>query len=185
MADKQGEFWLKQSFESEYAYGAFAIYREMGPSRRLRKAAGIFYNREDLGPEDHQLSQFKRWSAQHMWTARTEAHDAEQEALLLQRMQGYRLESVEAHHRICAMYLQILSKKGLDLLRGEDDIRPSTLPALISAVSHWHRLVLGESTEKLEMAEDPDERVADYSQLDDQEITQLDDLLRKVYGSLD
>ncbi len=180
---ERSEFWLRREGETEYAYGAFAIYRDLGPARRLRQAVGVFYGREDVGPEEHEYVQFKRWSAQHLWRARSEAYDAEQEALLLQRMQGYRLQALEDHHRICRLYLQILSKKAVDVLRGEDHVPSGALPGLIGAVSSWHRLVLGQATERLETAAaDPDQHQPDYSRLTDEEIEFLDRLGERLYG---
>jgi hypothetical protein len=98
-------------------------------------------------------------------------------------MRGYRLQAIEDHHRICQLYLQILGKEALAILRDESDLRSSAIPSLISAVSSWHRLVLGEATERIEASgADPDARQPDYSKLTDEELETLDRLGEKLYG---
>ena len=35
------EFWLKQTDETDYAYGAFAVYRDLGPGTGMDLPRGL------------------------------------------------------------------------------------------------------------------------------------------------
>ena len=67
--------WDRQTGETNRAYAAFLLYRDMGPLRSLRKAADRFYN---IKSESKQ-HQFLRWSTANNWVARCEAWDMEEE----------------------------------------------------------------------------------------------------------
>ena len=65
--------WGPQEGESAKAFSAFETYRDLGPSRTLREAAGIHYGREN--PSQGQYDTLRRWSRQHAWAERVEHYD--------------------------------------------------------------------------------------------------------------
>jgi hypothetical protein len=72
-------FWERQPSETGRGFEAFRIYRDLGPTRSLSRAAGAFYTAEV--PKPHQIRQLKEWSRRNMWVARAEAWDAEQQRM--------------------------------------------------------------------------------------------------------
>jgi len=66
--------WEPQAGESSKAFSCFACYRDLGPQRTLREAAGLFYGKED-GPTQGELDTVKRWSAKFEWSERTRHFD--------------------------------------------------------------------------------------------------------------
>src|SRR5918997_6750746 len=71
------------------AWGAFCVFRDLGPQRTLRKAAAVFYGRPDGEPKPHQYDQLKRWSAKFDWQERARSLDARDEMV--------RRVAIEAH----------------------------------------------------------------------------------------
>jgi hypothetical protein len=71
------------------AWGAFCVFRDLGPQRTLRKAAAVFYGRPDGEPKPHQYDQLKRWSAKFDWQDRARSLDARDEMV--------RRVAIEAH----------------------------------------------------------------------------------------
>lgn len=60
------ELWERQPNESEEAWEAFVLYRELGDDRSLAKVCSV------LGKSDTMLD---RWSSRHRWTDRVQAWD--------------------------------------------------------------------------------------------------------------
>lgn len=65
--------------ETPKAAAAYAVYRNLGALRSLKKAAAEFYDRAETGPEPYQVNQFKEWSKKYGWARRVAEHDAEME----------------------------------------------------------------------------------------------------------
>lgn len=69
--------WERIDGETDYAYAAFARYRDLGPVRSCRKAAAVFYH-DSTDVElvtASQLKTTKKWSAANDWYARAHARD--------------------------------------------------------------------------------------------------------------
>jgi len=64
--------WGQQANESEPAFAAFKVYRDMGPQRSLRKAASEVGKARTL---------IERWSSRHQWGKRVATWDLEQQDL--------------------------------------------------------------------------------------------------------
>ena len=60
--------WEQQPGESARAFEAFAVYRDMGPERSVRRVA------QQLGKSGALIS---RWSSAHNWVERARAYDRE------------------------------------------------------------------------------------------------------------
>lgn len=65
--------WHKRGSETNKAYAAFVIYRDLGHNRSLQKAANQYY-----GKSAANVRQLERWSSQHDWVARVAAYDEHQ-----------------------------------------------------------------------------------------------------------
>ena len=88
---EEGAFYEHQlPGETAHQFQAFCCYRDLGITRRLKKAAELFYSDGSPGyPGDTEgipetgggarLSRFKAWSREHSWIARVEAYDLEED----------------------------------------------------------------------------------------------------------
>lgn len=81
------EAWERQAGESDKAFEAFVVFRDLGPTRSL---ADVCRNRTGRVPKGYQkgtgnrakgLSAIKRWSTKYQWVARATAYDANQDAI--------------------------------------------------------------------------------------------------------
>src|SRR5215216_3011595 len=59
-------YWEKQEEETDTAYHAFAVFRDLGPTRSTYKVA------RELAKSD---SLVRRWSSKHDWVARARAYE--------------------------------------------------------------------------------------------------------------
>ena len=70
--------WTRQGGETSKAFAAFCVYRDLGPSRSLRKAA-----EKDKGTKlartAGRLSQFEKWSRKYGWVSRCAAFDGHEQ----------------------------------------------------------------------------------------------------------
>jgi hypothetical protein len=72
--------------ETERAYAAFVIYRNLGSERTLEKTSAIFY--PDVKAEEGRhpnVRQIQRWSGTHDWYLRTVDYDRDEEAIARER----------------------------------------------------------------------------------------------------
>lgn len=74
--DPQQELWLRQPDESEEAYEAFSLYRDLGMERSQVRVA------DQLGKSTTLIN---RWGSQWSWVVRARAWDNEQDRLTLER----------------------------------------------------------------------------------------------------
>lgn len=135
-------FWERQDGETSRSFEAFTTYRDLGPTRSLRQAAGIYYGAEST-PKPHRIRQFKEWSRQNMWVARAEAYDAEQERRRQLERQEHIKEALE-RGRKAALLLQRIALDGLTLYQnqGRGD-PPLALLKYLQAGLAEERLALG------------------------------------------
>ncbi len=179
------EFWRQQEWESDEHYKKFAAYRDLGPARRLRAAAAIFYDMTDMGPSPYQYQHFKDLSYRNMWGPRVEAFDAEEDLRLMQEMQQRRQKMLEDHWRASKILMNGLVQKVYTWQRDPESIPNSQVASLFREASQLMRLTLGEATERLEQGSsdsDAARRQPDLSSLTDEEVAFLDDIGLKMYG---
>ena len=77
--------WDKQNSETNRAYNAFLTYRNMGALRSLPKAAGIFYNVENISETSGKVRGFYKWSSLYNWVSRCSDFDIEEERLRIEQ----------------------------------------------------------------------------------------------------
>ncbi len=84
--------WEQRPDESDKAWSAFRLFRDLGPSRTLRQAAAAYYHgNPDALPTEGQVSNIKKWSARFEWQDRMRALEARDEMI--------RREGIEVHMR--------------------------------------------------------------------------------------
>lgn len=147
--------WDRRPEESEPAWHAFCLYRDMEPPRSTRRAA------EQLN-KSHTL--IGRWSGEYAWMMRTAAYDSylDQQAQLevvaqAKRRAAFHAQALDAAiMSLAAPALAVAEKLSQGKLKLDDDVEPAValslvertaklLPQLVQA----SRLVHGESTENL------------------------------------
>jgi hypothetical protein len=152
------EQWDRWPGEQPAAHAHFEHYRQMGRARTLRKTAA------ERGVAERYLMNL---SAEWQWVRRAQAWDAEQVRLYEARMRDRRLEVGEQHLAVS----NLLLAKAVERLRGLDPAKLNArdLLAYIEAGIKVQRMVVGESTERIEHVHDgPDD--LDAAELSDEQL---------------
>jgi hypothetical protein len=138
MSDTAAAPWEQQPGESTRAFGAFCVYRDLGPMRSLRAAAVAFYGRETRSVE----RQFDTWSSAFRWVERAGAWDRHLDAAARLAQVEARREMVERHVKEA----RVLQAKALERLRSicPEELGPSDLLRFIVEAAKLERLALGE-----------------------------------------
>ena len=137
--------WDKQPEETGRAYNAFLAYRNMGVLRSLQKAAGIFYNVENISENSGKVRGFYKWSSKYNWVARCEAYDIEQGNLF----QIEQREAIREMNIRQASYGLTMQKKGITRLLDMDvkELTPDQAARLTKTGVEIERPARGEATE--------------------------------------
>ena len=132
------EPWEQQTGESSRAFGAFCVYRDLGPRRSLRAAAAAFYGRTAAATE----RQVDKWSRTFSWVERACAWDRHLDAEARRAQEEARREMVERHVREA----RALQGKALERLRAlcPEELGPADLLRYIVEAAKLERLALGE-----------------------------------------
>jgi hypothetical protein len=138
--------WLRHYScgETSRAYEAFSVYRELGPSRSLGRAA------EQLRPASTP-QRLARWSEEWAWRRRADAWDNEQERLRAEQMAEKRREANETIHQLGVSMLVRVGQR-LQALN-EHEARELSVPdlaRLYSEATKGIRLVQGDATSRIE-----------------------------------
>jgi hypothetical protein len=130
--------WQQQPGESARAFGAFAVYRDLGPRRSLRAAAASFYGRISASLE----RQVDKWSRAFRWVERANAWDQHLAAEGCKAQEEARREMVDRHVREA----RALQAKALERLRAlcPEELGPTDLLRFIVEAAKLERLALGE-----------------------------------------
>jgi hypothetical protein len=138
MSELSSAPWEQQPGESSRAFGAFCLYRDLGPRRSLRAAAAAFYGRTAAALE----RQVDKWSRAFSWVERASAWDRHLDAEACQAQAEARREMVERHVREA----RALQGKALERLRAlcPEELGPADLLRYIVEAAKLERLALGE-----------------------------------------
>ncbi len=165
--------WEKQQDETPKSFGRFALYRDMGSDRSLRKLA------KDL---ELSLSTIAEISKRHHWQERAAAFDA----YIDQASQFNQLNQVKAMKRRqigLALKGQELAEKGLEiLLRSVDDekinnIRPEGLSKILDISCRLERLNRDQPEQNMEVSQ-----TQNFDNLSMEELDTFRALLLKTQG---
>lgn len=128
--------WERQRGESQKAFEAFAIYRDMGSTRSIQKVAQKLTKSEAL---------LRRWSAKWNWVERAKEYDLEMDRQHRLQQEEERRKMAERHAKQAMMF----QNKILERLRTLDPNRltPADLIRWFDIAVKVERLARGESTE--------------------------------------
>lgn len=188
-----GASWTRQDYETDAAYQAFAIYRDMGPFQRSLRAAQAAYtaqrrkdgrsSRED--PATRPVTgYFAQWATKNAWVDRARAFDQWTEK---QHVLAHQAEVTEMRKRHAAVASSLMSKvvQRLQTFTETDaaKLTPSDLVRLTDSASRLERLSRGEPTE---IVEDTN-TVTDAARtiLDTEDIGELAARLEEKLGAVD
>src|SRR5271165_1042190 len=131
--------WEQQEKESSRAFGAFRVYRDLGPRRSLRAAAAKFYERTSRALE----RQIDKWSQAFNWVERAGAWDRHLDAEACKAQEEARREMAERHVREA----RALQAKALERLRSlrPEELEPAVLLRFFVEAAKLERLALGET----------------------------------------
>ena len=152
--------WERQKGESEKAYEAFSVYRDMGEKRTLTAVAGQLRKSGSL---------IRRWKGRWDWSERVRAYDNDLEKEARAKAIKDRKDMTSRHIGI-AMQLQ---KKALEALQGlsVQDMTAKDIKEYIKMATDLERL-------NREITEDDRDGVIYQMEIED-----LDDVERDVYGN--
>lgn len=104
---------LKAKGETSQAYGAFCVYRDLGPRRSIAKACREHHPE----PSAAKLRQMETWSARFDWVERCAAWDDEQDRVRRESQLKHIRDMSERHANLAVLFQQkVLERLGtLDL----------------------------------------------------------------------
>ena len=148
MRDEEKHDWDRQPGESSKGYLHFALYRDMGQDRSLRKLAQAGECRAKVG-------QLERWSSKWQWVDRSQRYDDHLQYQDRLRQEKERRDMLSRHAKI-AVLGQNLVVKGIEKLiaqieQGKRDLTASDASRLLDVAVKVERLSRGEPTEISEL----------------------------------
>jgi hypothetical protein len=138
MSELSSPPWERQPGESSRAFGAFCVYRDLGPRRSLRAAAEKYYQRSSLAV----LRQCNTWSSAFRWVERASAWDRHLDAEARRAQEEARRDMAERQARE-ARALQAKAVERLKVLRPEE-LGPADVLRYFVEAAKLERLALGE-----------------------------------------
>jgi len=124
--------WDRQEGEGAKAFEAFAIYRDMGPERSIRKVAQAL---------DKSRTLIGNWSSTYEWVKRSDAWDIEQDRLSRIAQQKTSREMNERQARI-AVTLQGKMLQALETLDPKR-VKPQDLARIMELGLKYERIARG------------------------------------------
>jgi len=123
MPDDKREPWEKRPGETQRAYEAFCIYMGMGPLERSLRAV----HDELYGEDAANIRHVERWSRDHDWVDRAEAHDQHVNDQILKELESERVRSrlkrIRAGDELLERGLELLDSLNLQDGEWQDAIR--------------------------------------------------------------
>ena len=133
------ELWERQTEESAQAFEAFAMYRDMGVNRSIRKAARNL---------NKAVTTLAEWSSKHEWVKRVAAWDAEQDRIARNEL----MAEMAATRKKQRKQAQRMQEKGMELLESISlgDAKLSEIVSLLKAGMEQERIAIGDVGEVIE-----------------------------------
>ena len=110
------EPWERQPGETEKAYEAFLVYKNLGPGRTIKAVSEKLRKSYDL---------FRRWKKRYDWDSRVEAFDRENERAEQLRIQSERAQMVKRHIKL-GLAVQGKAIKALEAM-DPDELKPGAI----------------------------------------------------------
>lgn len=154
--------WGQQQAETEQAFAAFVVYRDMGETRGHAKVARQLKKSVQL---------INRWSARWSWSIRARAWDAELDKQKLEAIAKARAEMTERHIK----HAKALQFKAIERLAEMEpgELKPSEALDFFVQASKIERLAFGEPTDRTAHVGDdssPPMRWKQIKEMDDSEL---------------
>lgn len=131
--------WERQEKESDKAFEAFAIYRDMGPDRSYRKVS------EQLGKSETLIN---RWGSTYTWIERAAAWDNELDKEN-QKEQRKEIAKMRKRHADLASAMLVKAAKALKSIP-DDEIKASDISRMVDVASKLERVSRGDVGEVIE-----------------------------------
>ena len=167
------EPWERQDDESPQAFEAFQIYRDLGAERSLLKV-------EQKLAKSHAL--ISKWSTEKQWVERVRAWEREQDRQIRETLTKGRVSMLKNHTDIATAML-VKSVKALQKLPIEE-MTPRDISTMVDVAAKLERISRGEVTErtesKIEIAGGFKVTNLDLSELSDDELQRLDEIVSKI-----
>ncbi len=170
------EPWERQPNESDKAFQAFAIYRDMGANGQKRSIRAVAQKLKKS------TTIIGRWSSNLNWVERANAWDDELDRLTREELTKGIAEMRKRHAKIAqAMLAKAL--KGLQRIP-EDEMSSQDVAKIVDIASKLERLSRGEPTERTEgkqiVAGEISLSQIDLSKVTDEELAKLDAIAEKI-----
>lgn len=173
MRKRNDKPWERGEGESEKAFEAFVIYRDLGQDRTISAVVKRLEKSRSL---------IDRWKDRYNWSERALLYDNEIEKRALAKAVRERKSMSERHIKI-AMQMQRKALEALQLLPVED-MSSKDITNMMDIAAKLERLSRGEATEKTEsvteIAGELKVNRIDLSMLSDKELELLNELTDKV-----
>ena len=111
--DETTQSWSRQKGEPSQAYQAFAMYRDFGPLRNIRKVI------RENALEPTLYASWSRWSKKFGWKKRAEEYDDHTEKVRLLILKAEEQERREAYRKMLSKVTRVVDER-LDKLRAEE-----------------------------------------------------------------
>lgn len=147
------EPWEQLPGESTRAHTGFTVYRELGPSRTLRKVRTDWGRiGDELGADlgnPPSATSVDRWSVQHAWRIRAQGYDQKLDSDWVLEKQDARRERARLNAKMAAFGMQKVWERLQTMNWAEASFLD--LRRMIDSLSRLERLALGESTENIQV----------------------------------
>jgi hypothetical protein len=129
--------WERQPGETAKSYGAFCVFRDLGPRRSLSECCLRFY-----GEGRANLAQISTWSAKFRWVERCRAWDDHLDALARQEQEQQRKEMVERHASTAKAAVEKAAEAVAKIVPA--DLKPTDIIKWLVEAAKLERLSRGE-----------------------------------------
>ena len=133
------EPWERQPEETAKAFEAFAVYRDMGIERSIRKVG------QHLGKSATQIAE---WSSKNNWVERCAAWDTEQDRIA-RREQAKAIKAMRNRHAGIAKALIVKAGRALNRIP-DDEIKASDISRMVEVASKLERISRGDVGDVIE-----------------------------------
>ena len=165
--------WERQTGESEKAFEAFVVYRDLGQDRTITAVGKRLAKSRNL---------IDRWKEKYNWSERVRLYDNELEKQAMAKAVKERKAMTERHIKI-AMQMQ---KKALEALQAlnKKDMSPRDIKEYIKLATEIERLNRTDSSEKndgiVKTESEFETSTLNLSMLSDNELEVLNELADKI-----
>jgi hypothetical protein len=140
------ESWERLAGESGAAYAAFAVYRDYGLERNIRKAVAA--TEKDEAKQGKRYRVWRNWSTAFRWRERAADYDGYVAKLQQAEVRKTIEEQGRVHRMVTGKMLQVVNKK-LDLMN-PDDLSHGTITEWVETAIRTERDIAGLTVTKHE-----------------------------------